>query len=273
MFKARRSNSTLGSGFALLELIYHATVRSVRKTHGNAVIGLLLNMLQTVMLVLVFYFMLDILGMRGVAIRGDFLLYIMSGIFLYMTHTKTLTAVTMAEGSTSPMMKHGPMTTAVSIASAALGALYLQILSMVVVLYIYHAGFNPIEIENPIAAMGMVLLAWFSGVAMGLVFMALKPWAPDVVQVIQLIYIRANMFASGKMFVANMLPAFMLGMFDWNPLFHMIDQARGFTFINYNPHFSSVSYPLYVGLAFMVIGLMGEFYTRQYNSISWNAKR
>ena len=30
----------------------------------------------------------------------------------------------------------------------------------------------------------------------------------------------------------------MLTIFDWNPLFHTIDQARGFTFINYNPHYS-----------------------------------
>jgi hypothetical protein len=31
---------------------------------------------------------------------------------------------------------------------------------------------------------------------------------------------------------ANTMPYFMLAMFDWNPLFHLIDQARGFTFIN-----------------------------------------
>ncbi len=35
------------------------------------------------------------------------------------------------------------------------------------------------------------------------------------------------MIASGKMFVANMLPTSMLLMLDWNPLFHCIDQARG----------------------------------------------
>lgn len=41
------------------------------------------------------------------------------------------------------------------------------------------------------------------------------------------------MIASGKMFVANTLPNFMLAMFDWNPLLYTIDQARGFAFINY----------------------------------------
>ncbi len=81
------------------------------------------------------------------------------------------------------------------------------------------------------------------------------------------------MIASGKMFLANTLPAHMLAMFDWNPLFHAIDQSRGFIFINYNPHFSSISYPIYVGLVCLTIGLMGEFYTRRSASASWDAKR
>ena len=79
------------------------------------------------------------------------------------------------------------------------------------------------------------------------------------------------MVASGKMFVANQMPGYILAMFDWNPLFHSIDQARGFVFLNYNPHFSSVSYPLLVSLVLIMLGMMGEFYTRQHASRSWEA--
>ncbi|MEX1661320.1 ABC transporter permease [uncultured Thioclava sp.] len=273
MFKAKRSNSTIGSTFSLLELIYHATVRHIRKSHGNALLGLVMNMFQTVLLVVTFYIMFGVLGLRGNSIRGDFLLYVMSGIFLFMTHTKAMGAVFGAEGPTSAMMKHAPMTTAISISSAALSALYIQLLSMFVVLFIYHAAFHPIEIYDWVGAMGMVFLSWFTGAAIGLVMLAAKPWAPDVVSIIQQIYSRANMIASGKMFLANNLPHKMLVLFDWNPLFHTIDQARGYVFINYNPHFSNWEYPLYLGLALLMIGLMGEFYTRQYASLSWGAKR
>jgi ABC-type polysaccharide/polyol phosphate export permease len=66
--------------------------------------------------------------------RGDFLLYVMSGVFLFMTHVKAVGAVAGAEGPTSPMMKHAPMNTIVSIAAAALSALYIQVLSAGVVL-------------------------------------------------------------------------------------------------------------------------------------------
>lgn len=273
MFTPQRRKGKIGTGFSILGLIYHATVRSIRKSHGNAMLGLVMNMMQTIVLVAVFYVMFDILGMRGSAVRGDFLLYIMSGIFLFLTHTKALGAVAGAEGPTSAMMKHAPMTTAVTIGSAALGVLYIQTLSLLVVLFIYHVAFTPISIDRPIEAYGMLLLSWFTGAAIGTVLLAAKPWAPNAVGVIQQLYSRANMIASGKMFLANTLSYTMLKLFDWNPLFHTIDQARGYVFINYNPHYSSWTYPLYVGLALLMIGLMGEFYTRQYASVSWGARR
>jgi len=81
------------------------------------------------------------------------------------------------------------------------------------------------------------------------------------------------MIASGKMFVANTLPGYMRDMFDWNPLFHIIDQSRGFVFLNYEPRYSSVMYAIYMGIIFLVIGLLGEFYTRRAASLSWGARR
>ncbi len=273
MLQATRHRSRTLSAIKLADLIYHATVRHLRRDHGNAVMGLLLNIAQTVVFVMAFYLMFSLLGLRGTAIRGDFLLYIMSGVFLFMTHTKALSAVVGAEGPASPMMKHAPMNPIVAIASAALSSLYIQILSMVVVLWVYHAAFQPIEIHQPAGAMGMVLLSWFSGVAIGMVFYALRPWLPDFVKVVTQVYSRANMIASGKMFVANAMPGYILAFFTWNPLFHTIDQARGFVFINYNPHFSSIGYPLYLSLGLMFLGLMGEFYTRKTASLSWEARR
>ena len=273
MFKPRVSTSKIGSAANLAELIYHATVRQLRKTHGNAVIGLLMNMLQAMIFVAVFYVMFSILGLRSSAVRGDFLLYIMSGVFLFMTHTKSMSAIVGAEGPTSPMMQHAPMNTVVAITSTALASLYIQILSMFVILTLYYTLATPFVIAQPVGAMAMLLLAWISGVAVGLVFLALKPWFPGFVGVVSTIYMRANMVASGKMVLANTLPPKLLAMFSWNPLFHSIDQARGYVFINYNPHNSSIEYPVYLTLALIMIGLMGEFYTRTHASSSWSAGR
>lgn len=273
MFRQDLPPSILRLAIGQLELIYHVAVRNVRKTHRNAILGLIMNMMQTVLMIVVFYVLIVVLKLRSTAIRGDFILYIMSGVFMFMTHTKTMGAVSNADGPTSQMMKHAPMNTIVSIGAAALSTLYMQILSMGVVLTVYYCAFTPFTVYEPVRAFGILMLAWFSGLAIGMVARAFKPWAPELIGILVMVYSRANMIASGKMFVANTLTPKLLSYFDWNPLFHIIDQSRGAIFINYSPHNSNLIYPIYVCVACLMVGLMGEFYTRQHASLSWSAKR
>ena len=273
MFQNVKPKSTFHTVLSIAELIYHSIVRDVRKAHGNAFMALATNLLQAVVFVAAFYVMFSILGLRGAALRGDFLLYLMSGIFLFLTHVKTLGAVVGAEGPSSPMMKHAPMNTMISISAAALGALYIQVLTLFLILFAYHVVVTPFDIDKPFPAFGMLLISWFTAVAIGMVLLAIKPWFPTFVSTFTTVYQRANMIASGKMFVANTLPSYMLAMFDWNPLFHAIDQSRGFVFVNYYPRNSSVEYPLMIGVVFIMLGLMGEFYTRKQASSSWDARR
>lgn len=273
MFEAQRPPSLGRAALTITDLIYHNTVRTVRKTHRDALFAILTNILQTLIMVAAFVALFDILGMRGAALRGDFLLYVMSGIFVFMVHVKALMAVATAEGPASPMMQHLPMNTTVSIWSAAFSALYIQVISLGVILVGYHILWTPIEVHQPIGALAMMLLAWFFGVAVGSIFLAIKPWLPGPTSIAQQIYTRVNMFASGKMFVANMMPATMIAMFAWNPLFHIIDQGRGFVFINYNPMKSSLTYPIVVSVILLVIGLIGESFTRKRVSLSWSAAR
>ncbi len=272
MFRVNRPQSNTATALGMLDLVFHGAVRAVRKGHRNAVVGLLMNILQTVLLILVFWVMGTYLGIMRNAIHGaNFVLYIMSGIFMFMTHTKAIGAVARAEGPTSAMMMHAPMNTIVAIASSALSELYLQTLSAAVVLYVYHAAFTPITIHDPVGMMAMFLLAWGSGVAIGMIFKAATPWQPEFFGVATAIYSRMNMIASGKMFLANQMPAKIRDFFDWNPLFHTIDQGRGFVFLNYDPKFTTIDYPLKILVVCVMLGLMGEFYTRKHASISWGA--
>jgi ABC-type polysaccharide/polyol phosphate export permease len=273
MQPSRQPFGRITAAFTLAELTFHAAVRAIRKTHGNAIIGLMMNIAQMLILVGVFYVVFLLIGFGNRGIRGDFLLYVMTGVFLFMCHVKAMMAVVQAEGPTSAMMKHAPMNTYVAIGAAALSQLYIQLLSVLVVLFLYHAIWIPIEVFDPLGALLMLLLAWFSGVAIGLIFLAIKPWSPGFVQIFAQFYSRANMFASGKMFVANMLPGFLMPYFDWNPLFHIIDQARGYAFLNYTPHYTSVSYAFWVAVTALVLGLMGEAFTRKQASISWSARQ
>jgi len=273
MFSPGRSTSFLAAVLRFMDVVYHGAVRSIRRTDGNALVGLVKSMSQTIVMVGVFYIALSFMGGRKAAIRGDYFMYMMTGIFMFMTHIKTIAAVSGAEGPTSPMMQHAPMNTLVAILSAALSTLYIQCLALFVMLFVYHMAYAPVVIDNVPGAMGMVLLAWYTGAANGLIFLAIKPWYPGPSAMVQQMYTRANLFASGKMMVGNSIPFWLLPYFTWNPLFHVIDQTRGYVFINYNPHYSSWEYAFWFATALLMAGFIGEGYTRRHASLSWYAKR
>lgn len=274
MFQSEaRKPSIMRGALTILGLIYHNTVRSIRSGHRDALMAIVSNMLQMIVMIGIFFVFMDMLGGRRIAVRGDFLLYVMSGIFVFMTHVKALGAVAGAEGPVSPMMQHLPMTPVVSIVSAALGALYVQVLSMGSILAVYHLTWSPISIAEPIGAIMMLILAWFSGCCFGLLFGAVKPWFPTATGLVQMVYQRLQMFASGKMFLANNLPTKMFAIFSWNPLFHIIDQGRGYVFINYTAMRTNIEYPLTVSVVVGVIGIIGLSYTNRHVSLSWSAGR
>ncbi|PJE31241.1 ABC-2 type transporter [Pseudooceanicola marinus] len=273
MFQQRTRKTRLQSAIAMCELIFHSTAHNIRKSHNNAILSIVNNLVRVAIMMAVFYAMFAILGLRRTAIRGDFLLFMLSGVFIYMTHVKTVSSVMGSDGPSSPMMKHAPMNTVIALAASALSTLYLQVLTLLLILFVYHVAVRPYEIYEPAAAFACILTAWFYGIAVGVCFLALKPWFPEFTGIAAQLYTRANMIASGKMFVANQITPQMRNLFDWNPLYHSIDQARGHTFINYNPHFSSLEYALSVAVALFCLGMIGEFYTRRHASLSWNARR
>ena len=50
-FRRRAGLTATSTAWGMAELIYHSTVREVRKTHRNAIVGLLMNVLQTVIFI------------------------------------------------------------------------------------------------------------------------------------------------------------------------------------------------------------------------------
>ena len=109
----------MDGAFTFWNLTFHNAVRATRSSHRDAFLAILMNILQSLIMVGAFYFLFDVLGLRGLAIRGDFLLYVMSGIFVFMTHVKSLGAVMGSDGPTSPMMQHLPMNQPIAVCAAA----------------------------------------------------------------------------------------------------------------------------------------------------------
>ena len=175
MFRVRRRETTLGKVLTFSDLVYHNIVHTIRKAHGNALMSIAVNLLQMIILVLALYLMFTILGLCGAVLRGDFMVYIMSDFFPLIRHIKTVGAITGSDGPASPMMKNTPVNTSISIVAAALSQLYIQMMSLVVIMFGYHVLVTPFIILGVAGVMFIIWLAWFTAFAIGLVFLTIKP--------------------------------------------------------------------------------------------------
>lgn len=271
MFIQPKNRTILQAAGATLGLIYHQTVYNLRNDHRNAVVGLVMTVLQSAIFLMAFLLIYLIMGVRNSPIRGDFTLFLLSGIFMFMVHIQASGAVAGSHSLSGGLIKHEPLSPAILIAAAALAVLYRQTISCLAILWAYHVLIAPVRFEAWPGSLAMYLLAWFSGACIGLIFLGIRPWSPKGARLVTTAYQRINMFASGKMFVANVLPNLLLPWFVWNPLFHIIDQQRGFLFINYSPLKTDPLYALWFSLAALMVGLLINFTTRKYESLSWSA--
>ena len=270
--KVRVNKSTPAAGFAFLELLFHSVVRDVRVQNGNANLGILLSILQTLVLLAIFAFVIVGLGLRTFAIRGDFIVYILTGIMLFLMHTRAVSSIMNSSSATAPMLLHSPMNTLLLISGAALSGLYTQLLAFVIILTVVHIVRGGLEFYDPAAMLLPFFMAWASGIGVGMLFLGLRPFAPKFIPMLSMLYRRAQMVTSGKMMPANYMSAGMVEWFDWNPLFHAIDQIRGAAFVNYFPRNSNIGYPIKFTIVAICIALMIDFWLRKNMSSSWGKR-
>jgi hypothetical protein len=119
MFQAPIHRTKTRRFFAMVGVTYYTIVHTMRGGHRNAVVGILLDMVRGLTLVITFYVLFQLIGVRSAPLRGDFMLYIMNGVFLFMT----VSNIAAAGNPTSPMIMHPPMNTLVAIIAAAITTL------------------------------------------------------------------------------------------------------------------------------------------------------
>jgi hypothetical protein len=99
-----------------LKQVYLDIVRGMRKSsRQNAVAGLKGSIMQTVISILAFHFIFQPIGIRTSFTTGDYMLYIISGIAMYITHNSAVMVMVGAEGPASTMLQLAPMNALISI--------------------------------------------------------------------------------------------------------------------------------------------------------------
>ena len=229
--------------------------------------GFIKALLENVfMFVLMMGFMLLMRGV-GAKIRGEFGFFVLTGIALFMLHNKVFQAVSsMSKGD--PMMPVLSISRGMMICGSILHVVYMQTcvtaIFFAVMCIIYQT--IPVQDWSGIAYCYVLVIAW--SIAVGLFFLSIQPLAPVIIPKIAQMYRRIGMITSGKMIPGNMMGMMgrFHGIFIMNPLFHLIDQTRGFTFQHYNPFISSLTYPIEATAGLLVISAVTYFAIQKYTS-------
>jgi len=250
---------------AFLSLVYSLVVRDLRTEHKNAALGILLAVAQPLVMGLVFYAFMSFIGARPGKIRGDDLTFVLTGFILFFVHVRTVSAV--AGALRQDMMNHQRLSPFLMICVKALGSLYKNTFALLIMLVANYLLRDVYEMENAFLFAWVYLWCWIGGIGVGIIFLAANryvSWGP----LLQTTYIRVMFFTSGKFFVANLLPGQIRPFMDWNPLFHLLDQARDAAFVNYSARMTSMEYPIVVFLVLLVIGFLVENWVRNNYSAS-----
>lgn len=272
MFDVNQNSSPAYKVYRFFELLYHGIVREVRKQHRSPIAGLASDIFQSVLYVIFFLFFMNVMGMRQAAIRGSEVLYIMTGVFLFLVHIRAVGAVMGTKGPLNPMNLHSSMNTLLNILSATIATLYTQILAFIIMMFAANVLFERMEIHDPKRFAFAFFVAWISGIAIGNLMLSLSVFFPKMMRIIAQMFQRLNMVFSGKFFLANTVPNSIFWMFSWNPLFHTIDFCRDAAFINYTATRTNIHHALWVTFGVFVFSFMLDHWGRKYASESWKSR-
>lgn len=271
--KARRRllpkrSSFAGGAAALGFLLFALTVRALREAAGGAAVGFLRGALAALAFCLVFYFVITFFGLGFVTVRGDLMVFILigAGFFFLMQYTVMATIKAMRAGWR--MAPHPHLSPILFVYAESLAVLYNWTLAIVAIFVGNAFVVGRMEFETPLLIFPLFALAWLTGIGIGLVFGFLLGWF-SWAAMLKRVFFKIMFFTSGKFTNANFIPPDMLPFFQWNPLFHLIDQMRDAAFVNYTAQKTNLIYPTLCCLALLGIGhLLYDYSIRRRNVMS-----
>ena len=244
---------------AFSTLVYSLVVRDLRTEHKNAALGILISVAQPLVAGLIFYAFMALLGGGMGKVRGDDLTFVLLGFVVFFMHVRTVAQVTNA--LREDMLNHQRLSPFLLVTVKGISAGYKIILALLILIALNYLLRGVYEMHNLLRFILVIFWCWLGGIAVGILFMAAVrylSWGG----ILQTVYIRVMFFTSGKFFVANMIGSDWRIFMDWNPLFHLLDQSRDASFLNYTARTTNMEYPIIVYLAILVIAMLVEHFVR-----------
>jgi capsular polysaccharide transport system permease protein len=122
-------------------------------------------------------------------------------------------------------------------------------------------GFN-VEMQNFLAFLMVNILLISLGLGMGILLCVASAYWEDTAKVVAM-FMTPMFMISGIFFTATMIPQKYLYLFDWNPIFHIIELIRQAMFVSYTTPMGDWQYVAFCALTTNAAGLMLYQVSRQ----------
>ena len=189
-------------------------------------------------------------------------LFLVSGIMPFKFFSKVMTQLASAVQANKALFTYRQ----VSIIDPLITRLIIEVVTYIIVFCIILAvmawlGFN-IEMQDFLSFLMVNVLLISLGLGMGILLCVASAYWEDTGKLVGMVMM-PMFFMSGILFVATMVPQKYLYLFDWNPIFHIVELTRQSMFVSYTSPIGDWQYVAFCALVTNAAGLMLYQVSRQ----------
>lgn len=189
-------------------------------------------------------------------------LFMISGIMPFKLFSKLLTQLSSSVQANKALFTYRQ----VSILDPLITRLIIEVVTYIVVFCIILSvmawmGFN-IEMQNFLAFLMVNVLLISLALGLGISLCVASVYWEDTTKIVGMIMMPMFLI-SGIFFTATMIPQKYLYLFDWNPIFHIIELIRQAMFVSYTSPVGDWQYVAFCSLVVNAAGLMLYQVSRQ----------
>lgn len=182
-------------------------------------------------------------------------LFMLSGILPFKFFSKLLPQLAQAVSANKSLFAYRQVTAIDPIITRLIiEAVTFVVVYVVILMVMAWMGFE-VWPHDLLALLGVSALLLILGAGMGLIMCSAVAHWEDASKILAMV-MTPMLFISGVFFCATMIPSQYWYLFDWNPIFHVIELSRGAMFASYTTPIGSWQYVSLCALVSVSIGLM-----------------
>lgn len=237
-----------------IRVIRAIILREIRTRFGRNRLGYVWALIDPTIHIYVLYALMHYIGRKnppGMSLA----VFLFIGVLSWYMFSNTFNRCMMAVPGNRPLLFF-PQVNVINITVArAVLEMSTKAVVFTILLFIQIALGEHYRIFNfPHFVISMFLLGVL-GMSLGLAVGSISLLSPTVGQIFPVV-IRALYFLSGVLYAVNELPPRARDILQYNPVLHLIDQARDGFSAGYVAHYTNLSYPLWFTLVVLTLGLL-----------------